>query len=207
MWPADNSTALANSDHKFTKRFTVNTHAASTSQDTLSNDRKLQSGENWIAEVLKTSDAGKTWTKVFSSPSDADYYFNEISCGSIDSCVVVGEGNNADGSPIAVAFTTTDGGVTWVQTLNTVGTIYSLTSVKMIDSKVGYIGASMKSGFSLVGTFYYTEDGGMTWVNKQQLKGCDLILDIDFNADGSAGYATCMSASGTSACVAENIAQ
>jgi len=201
-WPED---SVSEGYRAHSKRVSFN-HENKKAKVDLSKRRKLQaSNETWVAQIFKTTNGGASFDMIFNAPSDADYYFNGISCGDENTCVVVGEGNNADGAPIAVVFTTQDGGSTWVQTINTVNTIYTTMAVKMINNKIGYFAATVKSGRTLSGTFYTTTDGGMTWSVQQELAGCEIILDLDFNADGSAGYATCMSASGTKGCVAQYI--
>jgi len=43
-------------------------------------------------------------------------YFNKISCPTVDTCVAVGEGNDASGAPYVVALSSQDGGKTWAKT-------------------------------------------------------------------------------------------
>ena len=200
-WPT--SSVSGENKTKFTKRISMN-HEKGLGHVDMERRRKLQT-ETYTAQIYKSTDAGATWSMVYNAPSDADYYFNGISCADENTCVVVGEGDDSEGSPVAVVFTTNDSGATWVQTMNNNGSIYSLSSVKMINSKIGYIGGTTLDGRKVAGTVYYTEDGGMTWSVSETIKGCDIIMDIDFNLDGSVGFASCMSSSGAAGCVAEYI--
>lgn len=44
---------------------------------------------SWEAQIAKSTDAGKTWTKVFSK--FGAYYLNDIECTSVNTCCAVGE--------------------------------------------------------------------------------------------------------------------
>lgn len=209
-WPADDTDdtddKLTKSElgQVFSKRVALN-HDTTFSKN-LVNKRNLQStddGSGYVAQILKTQDGGKTFAQVFVPPGEVNYYFNQISCPTESQCVAVGEGNDSNGVPVAVVFTTDDGGATWKETL-LVGTIYSITAVQMIDSKKGWIGATTLQGRTIGGTFYVTADGGMTWQLQQTLAGCELILDLEFSSNG-AGFASCLASSGSTACIAQYI--
>jgi hypothetical protein len=150
----------------------------------------------WWGTVYKTVDAGKTFTKVLDTPDDAYYYFNSISCASENSCVVVGEGYNADGSYLTVAFTTVDGGKEWKLTHST--SDVSMIAASCSGGNTCRIGGTKKDGRHVYGQFYLSLDGGLSWELEQSLDNC-LILDMDFP------YATCSSSSGSSAMVAQYI--
>jgi len=205
-WPADDTVSLSESEFALSKRVSLN-HDTRNSKINYGHKRKLQSSnETWSAEIQKTTDGGKTWTNVFTAdPATVNYYFNQISCSTESQCVVVGEGNDANGTPLVVVYTTTDGGATWTQTLNDVGSIYSLTAVNMIpNTNLGWMGATVVAGRTLTGAFYTTSDAGMTWTQQSQISGCQMILNMDFTTSGS-GYATCLSASGSKGCIGEYI--
>lgn len=209
MWPADDTDDTDDKVTKsefgqvFSKRVALNHDATFSKKE---NKRNLQSTDDgWVAQILKTQDGGKTFAQVFVPPGEVNYYFNQISCPTESQCVAVGEGNDSNGVPVAVVFTTDDGGATWKETLNAVGTIYSITAVQMIDSKNGWIGATTLQGKrSIGGTFYITADGGMTWQLQQTLADCELILDLEFSSNG-AGFASCLASSGSTACIAQYI--
>lgn len=152
----------------------------------------------WFGAVSKTTDGGKTWTEVFSSDREHDYYyFNGISCGSENNCIVVGEGDDASGKPLVVAFATFDGGKTWEKTFtsNNVG----LMSVKFVSENEAWMAGADKKAIAINGLFWKTVDGGKTFNLEQTLSNC-FVLDMDFGGD--VGYAACASSSGSTASVA-----
>ena len=72
-----------------------------------------------------------------SLPTDT-YYFNAISCISADHCVAVAEGENTDGNPTIYAFTTTDGGKTWTNSL--FAEELGMSAVKMLSENEVWLG-------------------------------------------------------------------
>jgi len=162
----------------------------------------------WFGTVSKTSDGGKTWWNVFNSDLYNDYYyFNSISCASESQCVVVAEGENAEGGDLAFAKYTTDGGASWSTSLfdETVPTnILSLMGSGWVSETEGWLGGTaMGSGRKLQGVFLKTQDGGKTYTLAQLLNDC-FMIDMSIGRDGS-GYAACSSSSGGSASVAVNL--
>lgn len=77
-------------------------------------------------------------TEVFTSLSSDTYYFNAISCISADHCVAVAEGENVDGNPTIYAFTTTDGGKTWTNSL--FAEELGMSAVKMLSENEVWLG-------------------------------------------------------------------
>jgi hypothetical protein len=151
----------------------------------------------WYGEIYKTTDAGATFTSVYSSPSDALWYFNQISCGSESFCIASAEGYSNDGTaPYALLLQTTDGGSTWTTSWES-STAISMMANKMISATEGWFAAGVQGAQrSLQTQFYYTSDAGVSWTLKQTLDGC-LTMDLDFSADGALGVATCVNNSGT----------
>ena len=150
----------------------------------------------YVANIWKTSDGGKTFTKVFSSePTDA-FYFNSISCGSETSCVAVADGKVPSNSKIITyqtfAYHTSDGGKTWSQVFDGGDAYMSLLAVKMVSETEGWMGPSgLLPGSNTVAVtdFYQTTDGGATWSLGQTLQDC-VAAEID-SADGLV-MAACM---------------
>lgn len=90
----------------------------------------------WWGTVSKTTDGGKTWTQVLHSDYEKDYYyFNQISCTSVDHCTVVGDGDNVNGGYQTVGFTTFDGGNSWSQVIN--GTDMSMVGIDYVSETEG----------------------------------------------------------------------
>jgi hypothetical protein len=116
------------------------------------------------AAIVKTTDAGKTWTKVYENINTGDnIYANGIHCASEDHCVAVVEG---DTSRILL---TRDGGKTWKEARHDDDKASSLVAVRMLDEKEGWVsGGEMSNAFE--GRFWHTLDGGDTWV-KEAIKG------------------------------------
>ena len=70
----------------------------------------------YTAMIAKTTDGGKTWTKLLHSVGE--YYFNGIACTSTEVCMAVAEGFVADGGKGgARVFRTENGGTNWTQVL------------------------------------------------------------------------------------------
>lgn len=157
-------------------------------------------GTGWFGSIYKTTDAGATWTEVFTSPSDSYYYFNAISCSSETLCVAVAEGQNADGSDLTIAFTTNDGGATWTQTYT--GSDFSLMATTFVPgTQTAWLAPVQHKATGMTGQFYQSTDGGQTWKLYQSVSNC-YPFDLAFSADGSNGFASCGSSSGGSSQVA-----
>ena len=154
----------------------------------------------WFGSVSKSVDGGRSWKQVLTTNLAEDYvYFNEISCSSELNCIVVGEGDTADGQYYTVAYTTFDGGNTWEKTFSSTAYV-SLTSVVFSSATDAWIAPCKKSGRTLSGQFMKSTDGGKTFSLVQSLDNC-YAIDLDFSQDG-AGYAACLSSSGSSGSVA-----
>ena len=156
---------------------------------------KLKDGEEqgWWGKIWKTSDGGKSWSNVFKTPVEDQYYFNAISCGSESNCIAVGEGIQGT-SPYAVALMTKDGGATWTKTFESTE-VASLMAAVMTSETEGWI-APLAESFST--DFYHTTDGGATWTNDQSLKGC---FSTYLDAREGLTLSTCLNKSGSKASV------
>lgn len=87
------------------------------------------------------------------------FYFNQISCPSINVCYAVGENDAA-----AFAYKTADGGNTWDLIFEGEG--LSLMSVAALSESEVYLGGGVMS-FPVVGYSIYSADGGNTWGQQQ----------------------------------------
>eukprot|EP00040_Diaphanoeca_grandis_P032285 m.195363 g.195363 ORF g.195363 m.195363 type:complete len:522 (-) comp32565_c0_seq1:170-1735(-) len=133
--------------------------------------------------IVKTTDGGNTWTKVWENVNTGDnIYNNGISCSSVDHCVAVVEG---DSSRILV---TRDGGKTWKETQNDQDKSSSLVAVKMLDeNEVWVSGGELSNMFA--GRFWHSLDGGDTWT-LEAIKGL-YIFSFDLVTRES-GYAVAL---------------
>jgi photosystem II stability/assembly factor-like uncharacterized protein len=138
-------------------------------------------GDRSFGAISKTTDGGKTFTKVYDS--QGAYYMNEIDCFNTEVCMAVGENGES-----AIALRTEDGGKTW----NTVKTKsspagFNLMGCKMLSEKEAWIsGGTFEKG--MVGYYFHTTDGGKTWTEDTLEKGYS--IDLSF-ADG-VGYSPAM---------------
>ena len=140
----------------------------------------LRGGYN--GAISKTTDGGKTWTKVYDS--NKQFYFNQISCYDANTCFAT-----AENGKMAVVLRTTDGGATWSNVLELNGH-FSLHAVDMVSEKEIFVsGGTVSAGQpkELVGLFYRSIDGGKTW-SKTSFNGYG--LDMSFK-DG-VGYAVAL---------------
>lgn len=123
--------------------------------------RNLQSAPTgqYIAQIMKTTDAGQTWSSVFLKYNA--FYFNGIDCLDENRCCAGAENDNTGGG--AVVLCTWDGGNTWNQTLT-----YTADGAGVLDLRVvgtdGYWavgGVAAEIGGSA--DFWYSGDAGATW--------------------------------------------
>ena len=170
--------------------------------------KKFTGGANetetgWWGTISKTTDGGKTWSKVFESdPVNDYYYFNSISCSSETHCVAVAEGDNADGSAFVGAFVTFDGGASWTNTLtpdSIPDNTMSIMASAWVSDDEGWLGAVGKSKTQLEAVFFHTTDGGKTYNVGQTLTNC---FPMDMTFGSTVGYATCLNSAGSAGYVA-----
>jgi photosystem II stability/assembly factor-like uncharacterized protein len=138
-------------------------------KDTLVTRSKVQgkgTSTGWFGAVSKTMDGGKTWQEILLTDLENDIiYFNGIACGSMNICVVVGEGYDDAGNYLTQAYTTIDGGMTWTISLRTQDV--GLMQVKYLSSDEVWLAGTKKSGRNLYGQFYHSIDGGKTFTLAQ----------------------------------------
>jgi len=140
--------------------------------------------------IVKTTDGGDTWTKVWENVNTGDnIYNNGIHCISETHCVAAMEGLK---SQIMV---TRDGGRTWKVTHEADDPASSLIAVRMLDeNEVWVSGGEMKNSFA--GEFWHSLDGGDTWT-VESIRGL-YIFSFDMVSRQS-GYAVALTqASGVS---------
>jgi len=115
----------------------------------------------WQAQVVKTTDGGKTWQTMFYNHSH--YYFNQISCGSEDNCVVAAESDSKSSAGVWL-FTTSDGGSTWTNTMYMAGGQYSVIAVEFVSpTEVWASGAELGEIGPKFAYFWHSTNGGGSW--------------------------------------------
>ncbi len=144
--------------------------------------------ENCFAgAIVKTTDGGKTWTKVWENVNKGDnIYNNGIHCSSAEHCVAVVEGDTAR------ILVTRDGGHTWTETMHDTDSASSLTAVHMFDEKEGWVSGGHMAQLDFEGRYFHTLDGGDTWT-KEAIKGL-YIFSFDMVSRHS-GYSVALTAS------------
>lgn len=177
-WPASES--LSDSRvKKVTQKITVDLNKEQVYyKSTAKNLRENVSETGYTGAIAKTTDGGKTWSKVYTTN---DFYFNQISCASENVCVGVGENGSE-----AYAVLTKDGGATW-ETAFTVGNAMSLVGAHMISEDEAWISGGTQIKRDLVGYYYHTTDGGKTW---EESTGTGYAFDVYFNSEGTGYSAT-----------------
>jgi len=152
----------------------------------------LQSG--YIAQIAKTSDAGKTWQTMFES---TDFYFNGIDCPSENHCFVVGESESDSPNPGCRILHTSDGGANWEVQLYVNDSTYSLMDIAMVNETEGWAtGGILTEKFN--GEYWHTSDGGKTWT-PQAIEGVyGNALTFAVNGDSYVGWSTAFTRSGQS---------
>jgi len=124
-------------------------------------DYQPKGNGNYQAQIAKTTDGGKTWTSQY---WDTDFYFNAISCPSINVCFAVGEAERDSAKPGVRIMRTLDGGKNWTTVMYNPDPSYSLIAMNMINEKEGWAGGGqLAAPPHFQGHFWHTVDGGNTW--------------------------------------------
>jgi len=123
----------------------------------------------WQAQVVKTTDGGKTWKSVFYNHSH--YYANQISCGTPLNCVFAAESDSKTSAGVWL-FTTTDGGNTWTNTMYMAGNTYSVVATEFVSAtEVWAGGAELGSIGPKFAYFWHSTNSGATWTLIDNVKG------------------------------------
>jgi len=105
--------------------------------------------------VMKSSDAGKTWTLKFDAGADMEYYalnYNQLQF--LDSNVgFCAGGKTYDGNSVGNLVKTTDGGETWTSLKMQMSQI---TNFRFLDANTGFV-------FNFNQELWKTTDGGKNW--------------------------------------------
>jgi hypothetical protein len=146
---------------------------------------------DWYGEILKTSDAGKTWTLQYST---SDFYFNGIDCTSETRCCAVGESQNPSAAPGARIWCTSDGS-TWTQVVFMAGQSNSLIAIRAVSDLEWWAGGGYMQPKTFDANFPHTTDGWKTYTNNTLPHV--FINDLDM-IDANHGWASTFDVSGVS---------
>jgi len=123
----------------------------------------------WQAQIVKTTDGGKTWNTMFYNHSH--YYFNQIACGTPDNCVVAAESDSKTSAGVWL-FTTADGGSTWTTSMYMAGDQYSVIAVEFVSATEAWAGgAELGSIGPKFAYLWHSTDSGNTWTLDDSVKG------------------------------------
>jgi photosystem II stability/assembly factor-like uncharacterized protein len=139
------------------------------------------------AAIAKTTDGGKTWTKVWSNTKD-NIYPNGIHCSSESHCVAVVEGDTCR------ILLTRDGGKTWTESMHDTDSKCSLVSARMLNEKEGWISGGYMSQLDFEGRYWHTLDGGSNF-SKEAIKGL-YVMSFDMTSEKSGFSVALTQASG-----------
>jgi hypothetical protein len=120
-------------------------------------------GAFYAAQIAKTTDGGKSWKSVFFQNNT--FYFNQIACGSEQSCVAVGEADSDSPAPGVRIWTTADGGHSWQNTFSDSDSAKSMMACFAVSETEYWAGGGSLSS-SIQGIAYHSIDGGMTWTTE-----------------------------------------
>lgn len=148
----------------------------------------------WAAQIVKTTDGGKTWASVFEGDT---FYFNQISCRTASACVAVGEADSGP-EPGVQVFTTTDGGESWTRTYQSTDGQDSGFSARWASDTEVWVGGGHLSSTDFAGYVLHSTDSGKTWTRSTVPNA--YMVSLTF-ASATEGYAMALTAESTTAFV------
>lgn len=151
----------------------------------------------YVAQIAKTTDAGKTWTSQFFSQGAFEFSYIDCSPSNENHCCALGYGDTStppiSSEPGTRIHCTTDGGATWPRTYwapeptNPKQAPIALSQLQFVDDNtiwsVGGYAANFGGAIFLLST-----DGGKTWA-MQPNKIIGLAIGMDM-VSASLGFAT-----------------
>jgi len=129
--------------------------------------RKLLQAPGYLAQIIKTTDGGKTWQTVYYNTTA--FYLNGIVCISVLQCWAVGESGDGSQTPACPILHTNNGGITWEQQLylNQSG-CYLVDIIAINRTELWVIGGTL--GRHTLASYWHSTDGGRTW-SSQEIEG------------------------------------
>jgi hypothetical protein len=122
---------------------------------------------DYIAQIVKTTDGGNTWTSVFTQYNYA--YLNGIDCLDENRCCVAAENDDTNG--FASILCTFDGGANWNQTYYNNATGASLLDLRVVGTDGYWAVGGEESEVGSAAGFLYSADAGMTWTLDTVISG------------------------------------
>jgi photosystem II stability/assembly factor-like uncharacterized protein len=118
--------------------------------------------DGYAAQIVKTSDGGKTWETQFAQ--NGTFYFNGIDCTSTEHCCAVGE--SSDPPFLGAGIWCTFDGKTWDRSFyapRTGSSDFSLIDIRWASETVGWAAGGELNSLAPKAWFVKTTDGGKTW--------------------------------------------
>jgi len=154
----------------------------------------LQSG-GYRTAILKTTNAGQTWTTVFERLEN-DYYLNNVHGATENMCFTVGDGNRG------VGLRTVNGGASWQEVMTEPGRNLQMMDVKMVNQREGWIAGAALSQTAFVGYMYHTVDGGNNWVRYDLPSVAPVSISLYATSNGQVGgHGTALTPDGQSSTI------
>lgn len=155
QWPSSKSNATLDTDClRISKKLCIPSNNKAAIAAT---NKRLQQTDGYYAMMTKSTDGGNTWVSQFEKAGE--FYFNDVHCADVDTCIAVGEGFTDGPAPGGYIYGTTDGGKNWNLLKKITNQGASLMRVHMISKTEAWVAGGDSGG----GTFYHTTDGGKTF--------------------------------------------
>lgn len=164
-WPENVNAPTEETYRQVSSRIHINQADGNTLSHKLfpANPTRTAPGDNgWKAQIVKTTDGGKTWTSQFYD--EGNFYFNQIGCTDVNHCCAVGEADSS-ATPGIRFYCTTNGGQNWNRVLFNSNPNMSVLALRWLDSKNGWAAGGELASLGITGYFWQTTDGGNTWTS------------------------------------------
>jgi hypothetical protein len=166
-------------------------------EETKPTARKLLQQRVYRTAILKTTDAGVSWTVMFED-LNSNFYLNNIACLNADTCFAVGDGSRG------IGLRTTNGGATWTEFLNEPGQGVQIMDIKFVSQREGFIAGGMLFP-EFTGYMYHTLDSGNTWTRQVLPNVCPVSLSLyPDNMGITGGHGTALTRDGQSSTIVYN---
>jgi photosystem II stability/assembly factor-like uncharacterized protein len=166
---------------ELTHRIRLHNHSGKVTRSYLDGAPLRITEDGWKAQILKTADAGQTWTSSFYN--EGEFYFNGIDCADETHCCAVGESDSGD-RPGCRIWCTTDG-ASWTEQYFLSGADESLMAMRALGNNEWWAAGGRLNQLDFEGHFIHSMDGGSTWdANATVMKVYGTALSFPDNAHG-----------------------